>query len=256
MTTGACTQVGHFVWPSEMYPQSLATTAWSVQGIPGQVQAVPAALATGLKPSQPTWADIRGKLLERRDTIGSSFSTAPPSPDNSTSTAEFRRDSVSSTASVAQNLLADGPPTWLRFEIPEAPVSQEGQGRGTEKDVRKTSKTEVQPHAGKVVVSGPKPSGVARAKSPEARPGGSNQKILVRSKTGVEPTVAARARELVKAKTQQGLAARPRGQSPVSVLRAAPRLVVPPAETKGGAAPTALVFVRDGADYPPVRFAA
>ena len=26
-------------------------------------QAVPAALATGLKPSQPTWADIRGKLL-------------------------------------------------------------------------------------------------------------------------------------------------------------------------------------------------
>ena len=34
---------------------------------------------------------------------------------------------------------------------------------------------------------------------------------------GVEPTVAARARELVKAKTQQGLAARPRlGQQNVS----------------------------------------
>ena len=39
---------------------------------------------------QPNWADIRGKLLERMDTIGSSFSTAPPSPDNSTSTATSR----------------------------------------------------------------------------------------------------------------------------------------------------------------------
>lgn len=30
-SAGACTQVGHFVWPSEMYPQSLATTAGGVE---------------------------------------------------------------------------------------------------------------------------------------------------------------------------------------------------------------------------------
>lgn len=212
--------------------------------------AQPRVVAAPLKPNQPNWADIRGKLLERMDTIGSSFSTAPPSPDNSTSTAAFRRDSVSSTASIAQALAVDGPPAWLRLEFAEAE-----KGKGTspcptpvtpETTLLKTvPKTSEAPAQGKVFVACPKPSGQARAKSPEGRletgggrstpqPPQPNHKVLIRSKTGVD--TLGRGRDAAKAKTQTGLTAR-RGQSPVSVLRPAPRLVVPPASGTGVRSP-------------------